>query len=68
MRGQQIYGRKFQTKVGAPKFTDLNFIQTLVPPIFKNMMFLQWSKNKSKIRGPKINKLEFHPNGGVSDF
>jgi hypothetical protein len=66
MRGPQIYGLKFHPKGGVFKFTDLNFIQTEGPQIFKK--FLQWSKNKSKMRSPKFTDVNFIQEEGPPTF
>jgi hypothetical protein len=79
MRGPKIYGCKFHPKGGAPKFTDLNFIQKEGPLIYrlkfhpngrasdfkKYDKFLQWSKNKYNMRGPQIYGRKFHPKVGA---
>jgi hypothetical protein len=70
MRSPQIYRRKYHPKVRAPKFTDINFIRTLGPQIFKKMIFkfLQWSKNNSLMRGPQIYGRKFYPEGEAFKF
>jgi hypothetical protein len=60
MRGSKISGRKFHPKGGDPKCTDLDFIQTKGPQIFKNMIsFFSGPKINPKWGAPKFTDVNF---------
>jgi hypothetical protein len=65
----QIYGQKFHPKGGASKFTDLKFIQTERPQIFKNMIsFFSGKKINPNLRASKFTDVNSIQKEGPPNF